>query len=144
MKKVFMLSIALIALAGCGNSSDKKIDSSSSSKTEQSTSSSTKESSTSISSSSTETSSETSQTAAVLQETQQPESEVVAEEAVPSSEEQPAQSSEPQQYIYDEVQAGEGPNQFAQRNGISLEQLFELNNMDASSGISPGEQLRVK
>ncbi|GGD06091.1 LysM peptidoglycan-binding domain-containing protein [Enterococcus wangshanyuanii] len=144
MKKVFMVSIVLIALAGCGSNTGKTEDSSSSSKTEQSTSSSTKESFTSISSSSTTISSETNQSAAVLQETQQPESEVVAEEAVPSSEEQPVQTSEPQQAIYDAAQPDEGPNQVAARNGITLEELMELNGMTGEEMLQPGQELRVK
>lgn len=146
MKKIFLLSVALIALVGCTNNSSKTDDSISSSKVEQSTIYSTKGSSTSTSSSTNESTSETSQSAAVLQETQQPESEVVVDESIPSSEEQPVQSSEPQQAIYDTVQSGEGPNQIAQRNGISLEQLFELNGVSASEGlvVQPGDQLRVK
>lgn len=143
MKKVVygVILIAVFGLTACGN--DKK-EMSSSSKVEQSTKLSTKESSKSTSSTSVESSSETPQSTAVIQATQLPESEVSIEETVPSSAEQPVQSSEPQQAIYDEVQPGESTYHVAQRNGISLEQLFELNGLDENSGVASGDKLRVK
>jgi LysM repeat protein len=43
------------------------------------------------------------------------------------------------------VLPGEGPQQVAARNGISLDELFQLNGMDPNNFlIHPGDQLRVK
>ncbi|MGG5343993.1 LysM peptidoglycan-binding domain-containing protein [Enterococcus sp. AZ192] len=141
MKKIFLLSVALIALVGCTNNSSKTDDSISSSKVEQSTISSTKGSSTSTSSSTNESTSETSQSATVLQETQQPESEEIVDESIPNSEEQPVENNEP---VYDEVQTFDGFNQIAERNGISVDELLSLNGLSFDSVIEPGMSLRVK
>ena len=43
------------------------------------------------------------------------------------------------------VQAGDGPKQVAERAGITIDQLFELNGMDPNNYmLYPGQQLRVK
>ena len=43
------------------------------------------------------------------------------------------------------VQAGEGPKQVAERAGITIDQLFQLNGMDPNNYmLYPGQELRVK
>ena len=43
------------------------------------------------------------------------------------------------------VQPGDGPRQLAERAGITIDQLFELNGMDSNNYILyPGQQLRIK
>lgn len=78
---------------------------------------------------------------ATIQETQKPESEVAVEEAIPSSEEQPVENNDP---MYAEVLNGEGPRQFAERNGISLDSLMQLNGFEENYGVVPGQSLRIK
>lgn len=48
------------------------------------------------------------------------------------------------QPVYDTVQKGEGFQQVAERNGISISELESLNGMSSSTIIQPGQQLRVK
>lgn len=48
------------------------------------------------------------------------------------------------QSAYDTVQAGEGFQQVAERNGISIAELERLNGMSSSTVIQPGQQLKVK
>lgn len=45
---------------------------------------------------------------------------------------------------YDTVLKGEGFQQIAERNGITIAELERLNNMSSSTIIQPGDQLRVK
>lgn len=52
------------------------------------------------------------------------------------------QSPEPDTEVYDQVRDGEGGRQVAERNGITLEKLQELN--PGISGYMPGQSLRVK
>ena len=43
------------------------------------------------------------------------------------------------------VQAGEGPKQVAERAGITIDQLFELNGLDPNNFmLYPGQELRIK
>ncbi len=77
------------------------------------------------------------------------------------SQEQPASSSEAvvdgqssattptsdvteQAAAYTEVLNGEGPNQVASRNGITTEELLQLNGLNLNSVLQPGQSLRVK
>ncbi|MBL1228604.1 LysM peptidoglycan-binding domain-containing protein [Enterococcus sp. BWB1-3] len=46
--------------------------------------------------------------------------------------------------LYTEVFAGEGFKQVAERNGITVEQLMELNGLSADAIIHPGDSLRVQ
>lgn len=49
--------------------------------------------------------------------------------------------------VYTEVLAGEGPRQVAERNGISLEKLYELNSIPTDLtnwAVNAGQSLRVK
>lgn len=79
-----------------------------------------------------------------------------------ASQEQPASSSEAvvdgqssaettptsdvteQAAAYTEVLNGEGPNQVASRNGITTEELLQLNGLNLNSVLQPGQSLRVK
>lgn len=45
---------------------------------------------------------------------------------------------------YATVQAGQGVYRVAVNNGISVQQLLEMNGLTSSSDIQPGQQLRVK
>ncbi|WP_265456903.1 SAG1386/EF1546 family surface-associated protein [Enterococcus sp. HY326] len=45
--------------------------------------------------------------------------------------------------VYATVQAGDGLYVFAQRNGVSLETVYELNDLNANSVIMPGDELRI-
>ncbi|HAP3855881.1 TPA: DUF4950 domain-containing protein [Enterococcus faecalis] len=60
----------------------------------------------------------------------------------PSNPEVSQQSPEPDTEVYDQVRDGEGGRQVAERNGITLEKLQELN--PGISGYMPGQSLRVK
>ena len=60
----------------------------------------------------------------------------------PSNPEISQQSPEPDTEVYDQVRDGEGGRQVAERNGITLEKLQELN--PGISGYMPGQSLRVK
>ncbi|EHA4024342.1 DUF4950 domain-containing protein [Enterococcus faecalis] len=60
----------------------------------------------------------------------------------PSTPEISQQSPEPGTEVYDQVRDGEGGRQVAERNGITLEKLQELN--PGISGYMPGQSLRVK
>ncbi|CAC9708253.1 hypothetical protein IE368CO2PC_02159 [Enterococcus faecalis] len=60
----------------------------------------------------------------------------------PSTPEIIQQSPEPITEVYDQVRDGEGGRQVAERNGITLEKLQELN--PGISGYMPGQSLRVK
>lgn len=60
----------------------------------------------------------------------------------PSNPEISQQSPEPDTEVYDQVRNGEGGRQVAERNGITLEKLQELN--PGISGYMPGQSLRVK
>ncbi|HBG9492902.1 TPA: DUF4950 domain-containing protein [Enterococcus faecalis] len=60
----------------------------------------------------------------------------------PSTPEISQQSPEPITEVYDQVRDGEGGRQVAERNGITLEKLQELN--PGISGYMPGQSLRVK
>ncbi|EGO6705781.1 DUF4950 domain-containing protein [Enterococcus faecalis] len=60
----------------------------------------------------------------------------------PSNPEISQQSPEPDAEVYDQVRDGEGGRQVAERNGITLEKLQELN--PGISGYMPGQSLRVK
>lgn len=95
-----------------------------------------------------------------VESTEPSESEPVVEE--PPAEEEPPAVEEPQTTPeesyntdddttdadtgaeYAEVQRGEGHNTFATRNGISLERMYELNGLNSSSVIHPGESLRIR
>ncbi|WP_086313128.1 hypothetical protein A5821_000709 [Enterococcus sp. 7F3_DIV0205] len=65
-----------------------------------------------------------------------------------------AQSSVPQETtptsaaeeaaVYTEVLNGEGPNQVASRNGITTDELLQLNGLNLNSVLQPGQSLRVK
>lgn len=46
--------------------------------------------------------------------------------------------------VYTEVLSGEGPNQVATRNGITTEELLQLNGLSLDSVLQPGQSLRVK
>ncbi|MGX7262550.1 SAG1386/EF1546 family surface-associated protein [Enterococcus crotali] len=46
--------------------------------------------------------------------------------------------------VYTEVLNGEGPNQVATRNGISTEELLQLNGLGADAMLQPGQSLRIK
>lgn len=46
--------------------------------------------------------------------------------------------------LYTEVLAGEGFKQVAERNGITVEQLMELNGLTTDTIIHPGDSLRVQ
>lgn len=60
----------------------------------------------------------------------------------PSNPEISQRSPEPDTEVYDQVRDGEGGRQVAERNGITLEKLQELN--PGISGYMPGQSLRVK
>ncbi|ALS00603.1 hypothetical protein ATZ33_04210 [Enterococcus silesiacus] len=45
---------------------------------------------------------------------------------------------------YTEVLNGEGPNQVAARNGITTEELLQLNGLSMDSMLQPGQSLRIK
>lgn len=45
---------------------------------------------------------------------------------------------------YATVQAGDGPYTFASRNGITLDQLYQLNGMNENSMMQPGQSLRIR
>lgn len=45
---------------------------------------------------------------------------------------------------YATVQAGDGLWTFAQRNGVTLDDLYDLNDIDDSSSLYPGQTLRIK
>lgn len=107
------------------------------------TTSSTVESSTSESSSTESTSSSVESDSS---ESSSESSEVVE---TPESSEQntdnPTESQDESGAVYATVQAGDGPQQVADRAGISVEELYRLNNMDPNSFmLHPGDQLRVK
>lgn len=46
--------------------------------------------------------------------------------------------------VYTEVLSGEGPNQVAARNGITTDELLQLNDLSLNSVLQPGQSLRVK
>ncbi|MGX7243310.1 SAG1386/EF1546 family surface-associated protein [Enterococcus quebecensis] len=60
------------------------------------------------------------------------------QETTPTS--QPGQETP----AYTEVLAGEGPNQVAARNGITTDELLQLNGLNLNSVLQPGQSLRVK
>lgn len=61
----------------------------------------------------------------------------VSQETTPTSEVAEAE-------VYTEVLNGEGPNQVATRNGISTEELLQLNGLGADAMLQPGQSLRIK
>ncbi|MBO0472707.1 hypothetical protein IGL98_001776 [Enterococcus sp. DIV0840] len=77
-----------------------------------------------------------------------------AQEPSPSSEAVAGESSAPQDTtptstaeeaaVYTEVLNGEGPNQVASRNGITTDELLQLNGLSLNSVLQPGQSLRVK
>ncbi|MGM0217220.1 SAG1386/EF1546 family surface-associated protein [Enterococcus sp. AZ126] len=78
----------------------------------------------------------------------------VSQESSSSSEAVTGESSVPQETtptseaegaaVYTEVLNGEGPNQVASRNGITTEELLQLNGLSLDSVLQPGQSLRVK
>lgn len=70
-------------------------------------------------------------------------SEAPVEEEPPASEEETIPSEDESTYQYATVRAGDGHYTFAQRNGISLETLYELNDMNQNTVIMPDESLRI-
>ena len=74
----------------------------------------------------------------VDQEEVQPSSSAAAETTPSSSSTAPAGSTTT-------VQSGEGPKQVAERAGITIDQLFELNGIDPNNYfLYPGQELRIK
>ncbi|MGX7148872.1 SAG1386/EF1546 family surface-associated protein [Enterococcus ureasiticus] len=77
-----------------------------------------------------------------------------AQEPASSSEAVAGESSVPQDTtptsageeaaVYTEVLSGEGPNQVASRNGITTDELLQLNGLNLNSVLQPGQSLRVK
>lgn len=65
-----------------------------------------------------------------------------ADEGTPTSSDNLQQDNG--QAVYDTVQSGEGFQQVAERNGITIADLERLNGMSRSTIIQPGDQLRVK
>ena len=66
-----------------------------------------------------------------------------ASESSQESQHSEEQSSQQEQYI--SVPAGQGLYRVAVNNGLTLDQLLQLNpGLTANSSISPGQQIRVK
>lgn len=70
------------------------------------------------------------------------------EPETPESEDPIEEPTEPEQNggeEYATVQAGDGPQQVADRAGITVDELYRLNNIDPNNFmLHPGDQLRVK
>lgn len=70
------------------------------------------------------------------------EAEVTPESSVQTEDPNQQQATEP---AYDYVLSGEGLKQVAARNGITIDQLLQLNpNVDVNTMLYPGDTLRVK
>lgn len=81
----------------------------------------------------------------------QPSSSTSTESSTSSSSEDAQSNSVPQETtptseaaVYTEVLSGEGPNQVATRNGITTDELLQLNGLSLDSVLQPGQSLRVK
>ncbi|MGC6769720.1 SAG1386/EF1546 family surface-associated protein [Enterococcus sp. LJL128] len=57
---------------------------------------------------------------------------------------QPSEDPADTEPVYGEVYEGEGFKQVAERYGVTIEQIMELNGLGADSIIHPGDTLRVK
>nr|WP_245186864.1 LysM domain-containing protein [Enterococcus larvae] len=58
--------------------------------------------------------------------------------------EDPNAEPEATEPVYAEVQAGEGFRQVAERYGVTVEQILELNGLSADAVLHPGDSLRVQ
>lgn len=96
-------------------------------------------SSSTISSSTSESSSESSESSSSSEESQEPEPEVDTPESAPVVDTPQQNEAE-----YATVNNGEGPYTFANRHGISLQTLYELNGINENSTLQPGESLRIR
>jgi outer membrane murein-binding lipoprotein Lpp len=152
MKKsiIFAALLTTVVLAGCGKkeSSKEAIEKQNSKKIEQLESKvkileSSLDQNKTIETSNSKTAETTSQNVSLSQETPTSTEPVTVAESEQQTNETP-QTTVSEEPVYDQALDGEGPNQFAQRHGITFEKLCELNRMDADTAIMGGQSLRVK
>lgn len=76
---------------------------------------------------------------------EQPESSGTEDPTQPEgSVEDPNATPEATEPVYAEVQAGEGFRQVAERYGVTVDQILELNGLSADAVLHPGDSLRVQ